>query len=156
MNIFATYSCPRQSARYLDNKRVIKMILESAQLLSTALRNHGLNAPYRSTHIHHPCTKWVCKSRSNYMWLLIHFDALCAEYTKRYDKIHKSYQYTNDFRLLGHVLPDIGLTEFANCAANSKLGIDYKHIPDVHLAYRLYLSDRWCLDVREPTWESVL
>ena len=156
MNIFATSECPFESASYLDNKRVVKMILESAQLLSTALRHHGSDAPYKATHVHHPCTKWVCQSRSNYMWLLQHFSALCGEYTKRYGKVHKSQQYANDFRLLAGTIPDIGPTPFANCAAHAGLGISYKHMSDVHLAYKLYLNDRWNTDKREPTWEIVV
>ena len=35
MNIFATSPCPVKSAEILDDKRVIKMILESAQILYT-------------------------------------------------------------------------------------------------------------------------
>jgi len=97
MNIFVTDPCPKKSAEYLDTKRVNKMILESAQLLSTALREHGYigNDIYKSTHKNHPSNVWTRKSRENYKWLLKHFEALALEYYKRRKVMHKSYTKLN-------------------------------------------------------------
>ena len=67
MNIFATNSDPALAAKFLDDKRVVKMCLESAQLLCTAVIECGGEAPYKSIHKNHPCSIWVRKSRSNYM-----------------------------------------------------------------------------------------
>jgi hypothetical protein len=156
MNIFVTDINPSISARNLDDKRVVKMVLESAQMLSTALRYHGVeSAPYKSTHLNHPCNVWSRESRANYEWLLKHFIALCGEYTNRYGKIHKCAQYIRVFSDGADNIPAGSLTPFANCAANKELGIDYKHMDDVHTAYMLYLNDRWENDKRIPTWYGV-
>lgn len=93
MNLFVLDTDPYEAARFHCDKHVVKMTLEAAQLLSTAHRLNGNAYPqvYKSTHIHHPCTKWVCKSSANYQWGYEYFRCLAAEYTYRYDKIHKSW-----------------------------------------------------------------
>tara|TARA_Y100000593_G_scaffold35923_1_gene70142 strand:+ start:3620 stop:4138 length:519 start_codon:yes stop_codon:yes gene_type:complete len=79
------------SAVSQDNYRVVKMILESCQMLSTALNELSGRqiARYRSTHKNHPSTKWVCESSANYMLLVRHTRALLREYTERFGKTHK-------------------------------------------------------------------
>lgn len=90
MNIFYVDKDPVIAAKNLCNSHVVKMILESAQLLSTA--HNILDEPkenlYRSTHINHPSNKWVRESREHYIWLYKHFEGLCNEYTYRYGKTH--------------------------------------------------------------------
>lgn len=96
MNIFYLDRDPVKAAQYSVDKHVVKMILETAQLLSTA--HHVLDgdkAPegiYKVTHINHPSAKWVRESNNNYNWLYCHFLALLSEYTYRYGKQHKSGQ----------------------------------------------------------------
>lgn len=113
MNIFVVDPNPIHSAKMLADRHVVKMILESAQMLSTAHRvidgcrqvdltsnrkktqyillDSDLNEVlYKATHINHPCNIWVRSHRDHYEWLYDHFVALCAEYTKRYGKIHAS------------------------------------------------------------------
>jgi hypothetical protein len=73
------------------NKHVVKMILESAQLLCTAhIISDGENAnvPYKATHKNHPSAIWARESISNYVWLYDHMMALGEEYTRRYGKKH--------------------------------------------------------------------
>ena len=157
MNIFTTSPCPVQSAAYLDDKRVIKMISESTQMLVTALRHNGVDQselPCKPTHSGHPCNIWVRSSRSNYLWLVQHTRALLAEKLKRYpdNKQHMYGAYIDKLEQYASQIGDIGLTKFVNCAANKTFGIDYKHISDVHTAYQLYLSDRWESDKAAPTW----
>lgn len=69
MNIFALDQCPVKSAQLLNDKHVVKMCLESAQILCTVHRGFGLDAPYRPTHKRHPCMLWVAESHGNYIWL---------------------------------------------------------------------------------------
>ena len=153
MNIFVTNDCPIKSAQYLDDKRVVKMCLETAQMLSTAMHFHGGTGPYKLNHVNHPCTVWTRESRENYVWLLKHFKALSNEYTRRYGKVHKSYRECYDTLSKGqYLLPSKGRTDFANCAANKTKGISYKHISNVHDAYKQYLKFRWKTDTRQPTW----
>lgn len=88
LNIFAVDSDPVVAAQSLCDAHVIKMILESAQMLCAA-HPQGF-APYKRSHYNHPCTIWARTSKANYMWLCEHAKALCAEYTYRYGKRHKS------------------------------------------------------------------
>lgn len=154
MNIFVTHEDPRISAINLDDKRVIKMVLESAQMLCTALHEHGAShlAQYKPTHKNHPCNIWCRETHMNYAWLLMHFKALCDEYTFRRGKIHKSsLMYDDLFEGVKHI-SNGKLTAFANCAARQDMGISYKHLADIPEAYRLYLTDRWSSDKLNPKW----
>lgn len=97
MNIFYVDTDPRKAAEALVDKHVVKMILETAQLLSTAHRvldeDHLEPARdeilYKATHKNHPCAKWVRESVENYNWAYDHLIALLQEYSIRYDKVHK-------------------------------------------------------------------
>lgn len=86
MNIFCTSSDPVIAAQNLDDKRLVKAVLETAQLLSTALYNLGYwtSNLYKPTHANHPCTLWAGRSRGNFNWLVLHGLALNEEYKYRY------------------------------------------------------------------------
>lgn len=174
MNIFVTNTCPVKSAQYLDNKRVVKMILESVQMLCTALAEYdmldsyeystikskrvkkiyylGLNRMYTPTHKNHPCNVWVRQSSSNWQWLFDHGMALCNEYTRRYGKIHKSESILHIIKEFSSKLPQGPLTAFANCAAHNGLGLDFKSIQPTTEAYKQYLTKRWETDKLKPVW----
>lgn len=83
MNIFVLDYDPVLAARMLCDQHVVKMIVESAQLLSTAC-----GGTLKPTHVNHPCTKWAAALPQNAWWLHRHFHGLLREYTYRYDKIH--------------------------------------------------------------------
>lgn len=155
MNIFVTSKCPVQSAKYLDDKRVNKMILESAQMLSTAcrLRNYSRPEMYKKTHINHPCNVWVRQNKANYKWLYDHYTALAIEKLRRTGKSHKSFDKLHEVLRKGiDYMPEGYLTDFPNCAANESKRISYKHIKDVTTAYKMYLIDRWETDKIKPKW----
>lgn len=90
MNIFVLSDNPTIAAQMQCDKHVVKMVLESAQMLSTA--HHLCGEPteimYRATHKNHPCSVWARQSQANYKWLYEHFMALCKEYTHRFGKVH--------------------------------------------------------------------
>ena len=86
MNIFVLDLDPQKAVQYLVDKHVVKMVLETAQLLCSPFDD----APYRRTHYNHPCAKWIRESPTNYAWLLDYGESISEEYTYRYDKIHKS------------------------------------------------------------------
>ena len=115
MNIFVLDNDAATSARMMCDKHVVKMILESCQLLSTA--HHVLDGEplhvntgkrkyktyictkkniCKSTMVNHPCTIWARETRSNYIWLWRHAYALCKEYTRRYNKVHVMEQMLMD------------------------------------------------------------
>lgn len=113
MQIFVLDKDPKKAARMHGDKHLVKAVLESAQLLSSAHWMTGGKAHYRLTHKNHPCSKWVRESLSNYLWLCNHALELCAEYTRRYDKTHKSESIIMDLYINPpHLLEDKGLTEF--------------------------------------------
>lgn len=142
LNIFATSQCPKKSAEALDDKRVIKMALESTQLLCSALHSIGQDAPYKKTHENHPCTIWARSSRQNAYWLFDHGIALCKEYTRRFNKEHKCHDILRSIKDKLSMLPDTGFTDPPNCAKRADLGIDCTNIPDVYHAYNVYLLER--------------
>lgn len=84
MNIFVLDLNPKIAAQYLMDKHVVKMALETAQILSTI--NEG---PYKPTHQKHPCVIWAKEGIENYNWLVMHGLSICEEYTYRYKKVHK-------------------------------------------------------------------
>jgi hypothetical protein len=132
------------------------MTLESAQMLSTAMRIHGYTGEkvYSITHKNHPSNIWVRETRSNYEWLLAHFKALAEEYHRRRGKWHKSFRELFTSLSQGAMLiPEGKLTPMPNCAANKEKGVSFKHIDDTCTAYQLYLNERWEGDKREPTWD---
>ena len=95
MNIFYLHKDPREAARLQYNKHVVKMILESAQMLSTAHHCYGdkyqvENVPYKQAHLNHPSTVWARRSKATYMWLFEHMMGLGYEYWLRYGKQHLS------------------------------------------------------------------
>ena len=112
MNIFYLDPDPQICAEMHNNKHCVKMILEYAQLLSTAhrvldgtlidrlspsgrkqkayvLADNRESALYSATHINHPSAIWVRKTHQNYIWLTELLEELCCEYTYRYEKTHK-------------------------------------------------------------------
>jgi hypothetical protein len=113
MNIFAVSQKPDESAEMMCDKHIPKMIVEAAQMLSTAHRmldgwvekrpsksgkrmvnywvhpNDNLeNTLYKAVHHHHPCTVWTMETKQNYLWHYEHFVALCKEFEYRFGKTH--------------------------------------------------------------------
>lgn len=112
MNIFYLHGTPKLAAEQHCDKHVVKMILEYAQLLSTAHRvcdgtlRDGYSKSgrrkkvwaladsrdpilYSATHVNHPSAIWVRQNQQNYIWLSQLLHHLCKEYTHRYGKVHK-------------------------------------------------------------------
>jgi hypothetical protein len=100
MNIFVNDQCPVLSAVALPDKHVVKMPLETCQMVSvifskwyydwgTIPKKDG--TPYsteKGAFRNHPCTQWAAKSHENLAWLIRHGFALCDEYRHRYEKDH--------------------------------------------------------------------
>ncbi len=97
MNIFYFYDCPKLSAKAQPDKMLVKMPLETAQMLCTAHRvldgdtYADLTGLYKTAYKNHPCTIWARESIANYAWLYAHFHALNEEYEYRYGREHGSY-----------------------------------------------------------------
>jgi len=95
VNIFFLDSHPYTAATMMCDKHVRKMIIESAQMLSTA--HHVLDGDdaipnlYKPTHRNHPCSVWVRENNHNYRWLYQHFIGLSNEFTYRWGAVHLTY-----------------------------------------------------------------
>ena len=120
MNIFFIDKDPKVAAEYLCDKHVPKMLLETAQMLSTALHQYTMGIStgiYKEAYPKHPMTIWVSKSRENFAWALDHARSIAKEYTYRYDKEHKSASVIdaivdNDYK---RDIPSSSFTEPPQC-----------------------------------------
>ena len=136
MNVFYVDNDPKISAQCLVDKHVVKMIVESAQILSTNIRlleSHPDMGLYRATHINHPCTIWSRSSSCNYQWLYDHYISLLEEYTFRYGKKHQSSSLINLLREPPLKIPSGILTTPALAMPN-----EYKIIGNPVESYRNY------------------
>lgn len=155
MNIFAVSPYPSECAKALDDKRLVKMVLETAQILTTAaILNGATNLTYKPTHKNHPCVKWAAKNKMTGIWLFLHFQYLLAEYKFRFGKDHACSKLTDELSNTGEFFNGWDHEPFPNCTTNKAKGISFKHIEDVHEAYRLYLNARWKTDKIKPKWTN--
>lgn len=134
MNIFVLSKDPEEAAKFHNDKHVVKMILETAQILSSALHTRGYNSKniYRPTHTKGPCVKWARKSRANFNWLGTLGIALAREYTHRYGKIHKSFYVISECMKHTDLIPEGKVTKFPQVMP------DQYRDKDVVKAYRNY------------------
>jgi hypothetical protein len=175
LNIFFVDTDPVVAAQCLVDKHVVKMILESAQLMSTAhrvldgrevlgesatgrrvkrfvLEDAREDILYKSTHLNHPSSKWTRTSVENYLWLVEHFFALCDEYTHRYGKTHKCFA-------MGYHLqsPPHSLKEYDMTPVPSAMKDEFKISEDPVINYRNYYREgkkalhRWT-NREPPEW----
>lgn len=180
MNIFVLDESPVVSAQMMCDKHIPKMILEAAQMLSTAHRmidGHMERRPsksgktnvqywvhpsdnfeevlYKSVHRGHPCTVWTMESKANYEWHYEHFQALCAEFELRFKKKHLTDEKLSEaLRTPPDNIADKGLTPFAQAMS---------HYPDCIVegdavaAYRKYYHTakdfaKWAKGRAAPSW----
>lgn len=146
MNIFVLDLDPRKAAHAHADKHVVKMILEAVQMLYTAhwimaypslldekspvavsraqklldvplsLQSAPNQTPYRPVHVHHPCTRWVRQSISNYIWLARLAIAIGQEHSFRWPTSKQHGCLKHAVWLLTHppqLLPRLPLTPFA-------------------------------------------
>ena len=140
MNIFYLDKCPEKAARLQYNKHVVKMILESAQILCTAHHHYGHsdNVPYKKAHYNHPSTIWARDNCENYAWLYRHMIALGKEYTKRYGKTHLTI--TKCKEPLGSTPPDmpwLGFTQPPQCMPDK-----YKDKCSIQAYWNYYIGEK--------------
>ena len=133
MNIFYLDNDPSVCARYHNDKHVVKMIVETAQLLCGAHWVTGGEAPYKLTHKNHPCAVWVREDLNNYMWLCSLGINLCWEYSHRYGKHHKTEEVID---WCCQNVPNIPNNKFSH--PPMAMPEMYKLFDNVALSYRNY------------------
>ena len=163
MNIFYLDHDPELAAQYHCDKHVVKMILESAQLLSTAHRvldgvmvqgkryvagslparyrnvkqwrldNEFDSVYYSASHVNHPSAVWVRTSHYHYNWLHNLFGHLLTEYTFRYGKTHKCEALYEPLKRWPNNIPLVDFEQPPQCMPD-----DSKNILSSVIAYRNY------------------
>ena len=175
MNIFYLHNDPQTCAQMHNDKHCVKMILEYAQLLSTAHRlidgtlvdsvsKTGRKAKryvlpdsresviYTATHSNHPSAVWVRQTDSNYCWLFSLFQALMAEYSYRYEKVHACSKLESHLSTLPRTIRQGSFTE-----PTPAMPDEYKVEGDSIASYRNYYlgskykMSRWTNQVM-PEW----
>jgi hypothetical protein len=138
MNIFAVSPDPALCAQTLDDKRLVKMVLETAQLLCVAVAARGCEDErlYKPTHPNHPCAVWVRKDQVNLSWTINLFQELCVEYTARFRKVHACETRLLDLFRLFYETTETRPHVFCNCSR-------YKDDGDTHTAYQATLREKW-------------
>lgn len=162
MNIFILDTDPTRAAHMQCDKHVVKMVLETGQMLSTVQRQLGNDDDqlYRSTHQHHPCTRWAAETRGNYYWLWQHFRALADEFKYRYGNTHLTWtklRTVTDF-VPPNMSDSIDMTPFAlampdeyktDCAVQSYRNY-YRNAKSAILAYTKRQSPDWLTEQSQP------
>lgn len=142
MNIFIVDENPVAAAHMLCDKHIVKMVTESAQMLSTAhrmldgememrpsksgkrmvkywkLNDDRENILMKAVHMGHPCTVWTMQSASNYIWHYAHYAEMAKEYTRRYGKKHGAFNRETEIgsylrKLPRNINKSIGETPYA-------------------------------------------
>lgn len=156
MNIFYLDHDPRKAARMHCDQHVHKMLLETAQMLSTAHRENGSYlAPwglYRSTHTNHPSNKWVRHSAETYDWTHQLFEALSDEYRTRYGKPHAT-----ELKLLTTLVVRPHFDSKGWCEPPQCMPEEFKCADTVEAYRTFYINDkarfaRWSRGVPAPQW----
>jgi|9_EtaG_2_1085328.scaffolds.fasta_scaffold02703_3 hypothetical protein len=162
MNIFVLDENPVYSSRMMCDKHIPKMVIESAQMMGSALRRHGavddempltnpkwvkamdgsdtmwfIRTPYKGGYHNHPCSVWTQQTRSNFQWLYHHAMGLCYEFTKRYGSVHSSLPKIQQMWGLRHLIPEGELTPFAR-AFNGNDHLKNENEYSAVEAYRAY------------------
>jgi hypothetical protein len=159
MNIFYLDRDVIKCAEMHNDKHCVKMILEYAQLLSTAHRvldgtlSIGLSETgrkqsryvlsdgresllYIATHLNHPSAVWVRQSAENYLWLANMLIALCEEYNYRYGKVHKTERDGLAYVLLKNIPHNIRNSGFTQ--PTPAMPDEVKIVGDSLASYRNY------------------
>lgn len=123
MNLFILDKDPIEAAKMYCDKHVPKLIVECFQMMGSGVISHGATpdmmpltskgTPLKGGYHFHPVTKWVGKTRENFLWTSYHAAMLCEEYTKRYGKIHACSEGLEHLYRMRDMIPKGPLTPFA-------------------------------------------
>jgi hypothetical protein len=151
MNIFVLDRDPVMAAKYHCDKH-LKMILESAQMLSTCIRHLGVNDDvlYQKFNPKHPCNLWLMESRENVKWLLTMCDQLGQENFTRNGKHHKSMSIVKHAEKYLDVFPNKPFTPFKLAMFPQFMTDDPIHSYRLFYAGAKYKFAKW--KTTPPAW----
>ena len=158
---------PVVAAQSLPDRHIVKMPVETVQMLVSACLRHDIQPKvitkagthHKGGYHKHPCTVWAGDTSQNALWLLHHGFALCHEYTKRYGKVH--FAQGQLATLADPVHFDLPLNGFTSPA--QAMPEHCKH-PDPVVAYRNCIQDKlntrpgvfvWNKGTAMPNWLTV-
>lgn len=155
MQIFKTSSNLAICAKNLDDKRLNKIILESAQIATTGLWLNdcskaeilcSMGLIYFPSHEHHPLCEWCSKNNFHLFIVTCYGLALCLEYQYRFKKRHKVQN------ILINLL-SINIKNKEKTSPQPNCSIHFKHLP-LHNAYKAELVFKWNRDAIKPKWTN--
>jgi len=174
MNIFVTDPSPRVSARVLPDKHIVKMPLESCQMLSIIYSKWYFNwgdlyridgQPYetrKGAFRNHPCTKWAAENHYNTAWLIQHGCSLSFEYYLRYGKVHSCTKTLFEAKKMFHRIVGQSITCYSMADNFARAMLDeFKLDTSISTfdAYKMYIASKpWVCDnylrmpERKPDW----
>lgn len=155
MNIFVLAEDPWVAAKEQCDKHVVKMCLETTQIVSTLSHKIFGEGPYKMTHANHPCTLWAGESAANFLWLSKHGRGLFAEYTNRYGKRHASNDKFEEcisrFQRKHFSETVLGLTPFALCMPDEyKTDCPVQSYRNYYIGEKAYMAE-W-RHSNKPKW----
>ena len=157
MNIFYIDTCPVKAAQMQCDKHVVKMVLESAQMLCAAhhVLEGGAPVPYKLAHKNHPSTVWVRSNSKHYDWLYRHFMALSDEYTERYGRVHLAWEKCHTVLMFPPMsIPDIEWTDPPQCMPDEcKRETSLAGYTEYYFNYKPLVIDMRWPSHRQPTME---
>jgi hypothetical protein len=159
MNIFVFNTQPHETARELCDSHIVKMCLETAQILSTVAWRldpvrAGREGLYKPTHTKHPCVVWAGERRRNFNWLAGYGASLCNEYTLRFHKNHAAERVINLASWYGGPLPNGGRTTFPAVVPSSLRPAQILDDQDVIDSYRRYYQHKEHIFRRPMRWTN--
>lgn len=160
MNIFALYPSPQESARAHCDQHLHKMILESAQMVSTAFQMNGIYSSwmYKSAYQNHPCTIWAARTNHNLLWLV----ELATELEVIRQELNCPYHASSDVIKFGadYLEVDLGVHyKYADLPALA-MPLEIRALPNLtpYQKYQEYYrrkNKQWtALDKRPMTWHN--
>lgn len=163
MNLFTTSDNPQECAKNLDDVLLKVTIVESAQMLSTAINcNDNIKEKptniYKSHNANEIHNKWVRASKSNYKWTVMYLMACLNEYYFRFGKVHDTTNIAQYFSLYENYFPLIDMAPFPRQFAQKYENYDYlMGISNIFQAYKEYLITKWNIETlkgKQPKWTN--
>lgn len=161
MNLFTISDNTKFCIQSLDDVLLRKTIVESAQMLSTAIHcNDNIKVKpdmiYKKYNANEEHNVWVRESKYNFKWTLFYLIDALNEYQYRFNKVHDTYKIAQIVAQYEDMFPNIDMTPFPR--KFNKTYDNYKYLmnmSDTYLAYKQYLITKWnneTLDGKKPIW----
>jgi hypothetical protein len=148
MNIFYVNNDPVKAAQELADEHIRKMQIECAQMCCSVHWQLGSEAPYKKTHVNHPCTRWVLKSKPHYIWVVNHGIEICNEFERRYGKPHATLKVLIWLKNNIPNIPNNGFKQPPKCMPE-----EYKKESVIDSYKNFYIKDK--IEIKNLGWRKL-